>query len=238
LLIVFPNLLKNEVVQVEGSLAFRCNHCSECCKSLDYGIFVGFEDLKNWVDKDQLFLLGTLSFDFSTKKFRILSKKEFWKNSITNKETIKKLTSINPTLDVSAMPSEVKSESESYCVFYNNELKRCSIYDKRPLICRLYPIANLPNVQINFEDITKEIHKLLNIEGAVKSKTKKSKLLCPNTCFSKKIKPNMDDLKKNILTEQVSNLILGPYNDYLSDEEINPILLEIVNQREQDMNKK
>jgi Fe-S-cluster containining protein len=34
---------------------------------------------------------------------------------------------------------------DGYCVFYNRADKKCQIYEKRPMGCRLYPVVYLEN---------------------------------------------------------------------------------------------
>jgi len=34
---------------------------------------------------------------------------------------------------------------DGYCIFYNRANKKCQIYEKRPMGCRLYPVVYLAN---------------------------------------------------------------------------------------------
>ena len=55
--------------------------------------------------------------------------------------------------------------------------------------------------------------------------------LCPPECFKKIIKPNLAELRMLILREQVGNLLLGPYEKFLPDSEILPLLQCIAEHR-------
>src|SRR6056297_2853406 len=142
-----------DLIQIEQDFKFRCVHCGECCKSYEHGIFLGVEDLIHWVKEEREYLLGCISFDKFTQKFRVISKQEFFSNAIKNPKTKREIISLNPRLEAQSKTKENEKTFQEYCVFFDEGKQRCSIYPFRPLICRLYPFPEQQAIRIKFQKL-------------------------------------------------------------------------------------
>ncbi|MHA1339607.1 MAG: YkgJ family cysteine cluster protein [Promethearchaeota archaeon] len=230
---------------------FKCNHCGRCCEGANHGIFIGIKDLRNWYEKNLYHYFGLLSYDNLTKRFRIISYREFIDSNILSNELTKEMMlNENYALRLYAeMSDRLKKNLDKYCVFYDHLKRKCIIYENRPLICRLYPLTQLKNsIIINKSLIRSYLERELGLNSLSKKNAKFDKsninnngikikndvnsakpneidsVLCDASCFSKQIKPNLDVLKKNVFFEIAGNLLLGAYQGLLQPEIITPIL--------------
>jgi len=230
-----------DLITIDGQMRFQCKHCGLCCKSFEHGIFIGVEDLRMWLENDLEFMFGAISYDKYTRKFRLLSQKEFLSRRPRNKMLRKKILDINPALkkhkntEYPTADQDHRVHLGNFCIFFDDEKNRCSFYEHRPLICRLYPLSKSRAVKIDFEGIKKVVKSFLGIPispngkkktktAAQSKKTNKLKVLCPPSAMKKKIKPDESKLIENIYKEYIGNLLVGPYQSAFSDEIIRPLL--------------
>ena len=143
---------------------FDCNCCGKCCKSFTIG--VSLPDIKRMIDQGMEYLLPFISPSTSRSVFQFMNRQMFKANElIFSLDLISKITLLNPSL------SRNGSKSLAACMFFNLITNRCTIYDVRPLECRVYPIGNLLNDLKN--------------------------VLCPEDCFNTKNTINLTAFMNN-----------------------------------------
>lgn len=119
-------------------ISFACDRCGKCCQS--YLIGVSIADMRHFMARHAEFLLPFVVPSEDRPYFQLMSKGQFKGVSlIYPQELIEKIIEINNSL---ASPSASVEEAGS-CLFYDSSAKKCSIYDLRPLECRIYPAGNI-----------------------------------------------------------------------------------------------
>ena len=109
---------------------FKCNNCGSCCKDTNTLVNVTFQDLlriKNGLNltiDETLVILGFYMFD-----------------KRPSKENLKKM--VIPPIETEnglAFIGLFKKENGE-CIFYNDQEKKCKIYNLRPNFCRTFPYS-------------------------------------------------------------------------------------------------
>jgi len=165
------NRIKNENwCNIKSPIKFQCNYCGKCCEAGNHGIFIGIIDLKNWFNNDLFYFFGLLAYDNITHKFTIITYENFMDLLVLKNELTRNLIA-QRNICLNDLKAEIKndlawSKLKNYCIFYDYKNSRCSIYENRPLICKLYPIAHLSNnIIINKNIILKNL--ILELKGIV-----------------------------------------------------------------------
>lgn len=134
---------------------FRCNDCGKCCKFSDHSVWVYPYDMVKWLQKidelkwvplflsalfpvedlDDITGYGLPSQKEITSNYRIMMKENKKDPTIprTLNAILQNLKQINPSFD----------ENSDYCIYYNHHPSQnsghCTIYEDRPIQCRVYP---------------------------------------------------------------------------------------------------
>ncbi|MHA1714444.1 MAG: YkgJ family cysteine cluster protein [Promethearchaeota archaeon] len=117
------------------NITFTCSGCGACCKKLKAG--VSLLDIKNICDEKQYHLLPFIKLIPNILYFKFMNKGVFpFITHAYNPDLINTIKTINPSL------VKIDPEQQQHCIFYNSLEKKCSIYDYRPLECKIYPIGN------------------------------------------------------------------------------------------------
>ncbi len=198
-----------------NDLRFKCVHCGSCCIDLNTLVNTTYIDILRIRDglkltEDEVIeILGFYIFD---KK---LTTKEIAKMVVPPIETERGLAFIG-----------LKKNSKGHCYFFNNEKKRCSIYEVRPNFCRTFPFtfrliidkenSNKKSIQVFFTEKGLEYCKgigkespIIAIDEWVDLGQKVIQDLTMNTVLIKKWN---ESVKKGAIVPSVRNFVLTIFN--------------------------
>lgn len=111
-------------------LRFECVHCGKCCTDLNTLVNTTYLDIlriRNGLNLTEDEVIEVLGFYIFEKKPTI---KEIARMVVPPIETERGLAFIG-----------LKKKEDGKCYFYNNQKKRCSIYNVRPNFCRSFPFT-------------------------------------------------------------------------------------------------
>lgn len=194
-----------------NELRFKCVHCGSCCTDLNtlvnttYNDILRIRDGLNLTEDEVIEILGFYIFD---KKF---TAKEIAKMVVPPIETERGLAFTG-----------LKKKSNGHCYFFNDENKRCSIYEVRPNFCRTFPFtfklnidkknSNKKSIQIFFTEKGLEYCKgigkgspIIDIDEWVDLGQKVIQDLTMNTVLIKKWN---ESVKKGAIVPSVRNFVL------------------------------
>ena len=113
-----------------NDLRFECVHCGKCCTDLNTLVNTTYLDIlriRDGLDFTQDEVIEILGFYIFDKK---PTTKEIDRMVVPPIETERGLAFTG-----------LKKKSNGQCYFYNNNKKRCSIYEFRPNFCRTFPFT-------------------------------------------------------------------------------------------------
>jgi Fe-S-cluster containining protein len=198
-------------MSITNDLRFECVHCGNCCTDLNtlvnttYIDILRIRDGLNLTEDEVIEILGFYIFD---KK---LTSKEIAKMVVLPIETERGLAFTG-----------LKKKANGHCYFFNNEKKRCSIYEARPNFCRTFPFtfklpidkenSNKKSIQVFFTEKGLEYCKgigkespIIDIDEWVDLGQKVIEDLTMNTVLIKKWN---ESVKKGAIVPSVRNFVL------------------------------
>ncbi|MBD3188904.1 hypothetical protein GF325_18905 [Candidatus Bathyarchaeota archaeon] len=115
--------------------AFACAHCGKCCEKFVIGITI--IEVKHLLTHQHLDILAMIRLADDKPYFRFLSKREYSNSLPLLSPGLKsRLGALNPSL------GERGERMGRGCVFHDAMHHHCTIYQQRPLECKIYPIGN------------------------------------------------------------------------------------------------
>lgn len=188
---LMPNYIKTQMAHIaEPTLpmeTFTCDQCGKCCneKTFDIGINLFYTDIREWMDNESGILLssmGVQSFRSTGASAVFLDRKEDYINKLKYKsEAYKKvMVNINTSLVL------VNDAEKLDCVFYNSLTNACSIYDERPISCRVFPYF--------YKEAEKDAKGNIVTKPSIQASHK-----CPESCFKKGPPRDAQNIKDNLM---------------------------------------
>ncbi|MFX0100811.1 MAG: YkgJ family cysteine cluster protein [Candidatus Hodarchaeota archaeon] len=121
-----------------GDVQFTCDGCGKGCQRFTIGLSI--HDLARFIRDGFSFVLPFVTLYNRRPVFKLFSKREFkGVEMIYPPKLVDHLKSINPALD------RLDGDHLDGCVFFNDATRKCTIYEQRPIECRLYPVGNILN---------------------------------------------------------------------------------------------
>lgn len=188
---LMPNYIKSRQKTLEEPTlpaeTFTCDQCGKCCneKHFDIGINLLYTDVREWMDSEAGVLLSSMGvqvFRSTGASAVFLDRKEDYLNKLRFKSDAYKkvMVEINPSLAL------VNDAEKLDCVFFNCLDNKCSIYDERPISCRVFPYQYKEGDR--------------NEKGV---KTSKASIVvdhkCPEGCFKKGPPKDSQQIKDNLV---------------------------------------
>jgi len=182
---LMPNYIKSQQRRLQEPTLpmeiFTCDQCGKCCneKHFDIGINLLYTDVREWMDNEAGILLSSMGVQvFRTTGAAALfldRKEDFVAKGKFKSDAYKKvMIEINPSLAL------VNDKEKLDCVFFNNLKNECSIYNERPISCRVFPYQYKEGENGGKPSIVAD-HK------------------CPESCFKKGHPRDSQNIKDNLL---------------------------------------
>ena len=231
----------NEIVQErpDASVDFACNNCGKCCEFEDHYVWIYPSDLTVWlknIDTIKIvpLLLGILfpvEDNDGFTGYAIPSQAEIkvrFQEAIqaTKEKTVKK--TLNAILThIKKINPGFKWDS-NYCIFYNKDKTdgHCTIWENRPLQCRVYPYDFVQFSKIEIPEAFSE--KYGTLEEDINNLP-----LCPSETYSgdpkKGIKFKAEDAGKILLdiTMEKANYLTSEVTQSWEVQDISELLIEL-----------
>ena len=135
----FMESVREEKQPVEiGNIQFSCDGCGKGCQQFSIGLSI--HDLLRFAKNGHEYILPFITLSKQRPVFKLFNKKDFKGiEMIYPPRLLEQIKMINPILE------NLDGSHLDGCIFFNDDTRKCTIYDLRPLECKLYPIGNILN---------------------------------------------------------------------------------------------